>query len=244
MILRGRCFSWPSRLVYRAVNKRRRNGRNKVNNSVTLLCFHGNLTLLPCQLKDRLCQRLDSREANDGEIRNVLTESLYTTGSGRTLSLSVSRCYWSRASANLLMRNKVVLFAGLTVDPSLERYSPKSRERRFRVQGSDTMHALMRRLVTDFQARQPKIAVDLKSGGSAKAIAEFIDPPQPSRIVVGEERAKQVLLVSSSRELLDSEINNLPLPVVMSLAVPIAVDAVALYVHKDNPVTGLTLDQA
>jgi phosphate transport system substrate-binding protein len=28
------------------------------------------------------------------------------------------------------------------------------------------------------------------------------------------------------------------------LAVPIAIDAVALYVHKDNPLTGLTLDQA
>ena len=67
-------------------------------------------------------------------------------------------------------------FAGLVVDPSLERYSPKSQvSGGFRVQGSDTMHALMRRLVTDFQARQPKISIDLKSGGSAKAIAEFIE---------------------------------------------------------------------
>ena len=137
-------------------------------------------------------------------------------------------------------------FAGLTVDPSLERYSPKSQvSGGFRVQGSDTMHALMRRLVTDFQARQPKIAVDLKSGGSAKAIAEFIEAPQPSRIVVKEERAKQVLLVSSSRELLDSEIKQFAAARGYEpLAVPIAVDAVALYVHKDNPVTGLTLDQA
>ena len=55
-------------------------------------------------------------------------------------------------------------FAGVVVDSSLERYSAKSQVTGgFRVQGSDTMHALMRRLVSDFQARQPKIAIDLKS---------------------------------------------------------------------------------
>ena len=137
-------------------------------------------------------------------------------------------------------------FAGVVVDSGLERYSAKSQVAGgFRVQGSDTMHALMRRLVSDFQARQPKIAIDLKSGGSAKAIAEFIEPPQPGRIVVKEERAKQILLVSSSRELLDTERKQFSAARGYEpLAVPIAIDAVALYVHKDNPLTGLTLDQA
>lgn len=137
-------------------------------------------------------------------------------------------------------------FAGVVVDSSLERYSAKSQVAGgFRVQGSDTMHALMRRLVSDFQARQPKIAIDLKSGGSAKAIAEFIEPPQPGRIVVKEERAKQILLVSSSRELLDTERKQFSAARGYEpLAIPIAIDAVALYVHKDNPLTGLTLDQA
>ena len=38
-------------------------------------------------------------------------------------------------------------FAGVVVDSSLERYSPKSQVAGgFRVQGSDTMHALMRRI--------------------------------------------------------------------------------------------------
>ncbi len=135
--------------------------------------------------------------------------------------------------------------ATLSVDPTFERYAPASQVvGGFRVQGSDTMHALMRRLVLDFQSRQPKVSVDLKAGGSAKAIAEFLDAPQPGRIVIKEDRAKQALLVSSSRELTDSEIKQFASqrgyePLVM----PIAVDAVALYVHKDNPLTGLTLDQ-
>ena len=107
------------------------------------------------------------------------------------------------------------------------------------------MHALMRRLVVDFQTRQPKVSIDLRSGGSTKAITEFLEPPQPGRIVVKEERAKQALLVSSSRELTDSEMKQFSAqrgyePLIM----PIAVDAVALYVHKDNPLPGLTLDQA
>jgi phosphate transport system substrate-binding protein len=137
-------------------------------------------------------------------------------------------------------------FATVAVDPSLERYNPASQVAGgFRVQGSDTMHALMRRLVLDFTARQPKIAIDLKSGGSAKAIAELIEPPQPGRIVVKEERAKQVLLVSSSRELLDTERRQFSSARGYEpLAVPVAIDAVALYVHKDNPLTSLTLKQA
>lgn len=136
--------------------------------------------------------------------------------------------------------------ATLQLDPSFERYAPQSQVvGGFRVQGSDTMHALMRRLVLDFQARQPKVTIDLRAGGSAKAIAEFLEPPQPGRIVIKEERAKQALLVSSSRELTDSEIKQFSSQRGYEpLAIPIAVDAVALYVHKDNPLTGLTLDQA
>ena len=60
-------------------------------------------------------------------------------------------------------------FASLMVDPSLARYSPTTHvSGGFKVQGSDTMHALMRRLVSDFQVRQPKVTVDLRSGGRRK----------------------------------------------------------------------------
>ena len=137
-------------------------------------------------------------------------------------------------------------FAAVTVDPALERYSPTAQvSGGFKVQGSDTMHALMRRLVLEFQARQPKVSIDLKSGGSAKSIAEFLELPPPGRIVVAEERPKQTLLVSSSRELFDSEIRTFASQRGYEpLGIPIALDAVAFYVHKDNPVKGLTLEQA
>jgi len=52
-------------------------------------------------------------------------------------------------------------------------------------------------------------------------------------------------MVASSRELFDNEVTEFVAqhgyePIV----VPVAVDAVALYVHKDNPLAGLTIDQA
>ena len=161
---------------------------------------------------------------------------------GRT---SVFSLLFVAMSFSPLHAEQVGPFAGLTVDPTLERYSPKSQVTGgFKVHGSDTMHALMRRLVLDFQARQPKVAIDLRSGGSSKAITEFLEPPQPGRIVVKEERAKQALLISSSRELMDAEVKHFSAQRGYEpLAVPIAVDAVALYVHKDNPLPGLTLDQ-
>ena len=135
--------------------------------------------------------------------------------------------------------------AGLAVDSALTRYHATPHvSGRFKVQGSDTMHALMRRVVLEFQSRQPNVAIDLRSGGSTKAISEFIEPPQRGQIAVKEERATQTLLVSSSRELSDSEIKKFKSHRGYEpLAIPIAVDAVALYVHKDNPLPGLTLDQ-
>ena len=59
-----------------------------------------------------------------------------------------------------------------------------------------------------------------------------------------EEKPNQFWLLATSRELFDAEIKQFTAengyePV----AVPVAVDAVALYVHKDNPLPGLTLDQ-
>ena len=108
------------------------------------------------------------------------------------------------------------------------------------------MYPLLSRLSLEFQRRQPKLTVEVKGGGSAKAIEDFLQPPlsKTGKVVLREERANQFWLLATSRELFDDEIKQFTLehgyePV----AVPVAVDAVALYVHKDNPLPGLTLDQ-
>jgi len=138
-------------------------------------------------------------------------------------------------------------FASADVDANLAHYNPQSQvSGNFRVRGSDTMYPLLSRLNLEFQRRQPKVSIDVKGGGSTKGIEEFLQPPlkKTGKVVLLEEKASQFWLLASSRELFDAEIKafveeNGYEPT----AVPVAVDAVSLYVHKDNPLPGLTLDQ-
>jgi phosphate transport system substrate-binding protein len=59
-----------------------------------------------------------------------------------------------------------------------------------------------------------------------------------------EDRAVSFRLVSTSRELFDAEVKEFTAQHGYEpTAVPVAVDAVAVYVHKDNPLSGLTLEQ-
>jgi phosphate transport system substrate-binding protein len=108
------------------------------------------------------------------------------------------------------------------------------------------MYPLLNRLNIEFQRRQPKVAVEVKGGGSTKAVAEFLQPPssKTGKVLLFEERMANVRLLATSRELFDGEIKEFVAQHGYEpTAVPVAVDAVALYVHKDNPVSGLTLEQ-
>ena len=138
-------------------------------------------------------------------------------------------------------------FASVNVDASLARYNPQSQVTgNMKVRGSETMYPLLSRLSLEFQRRQPKVSVDVKGGGSTKAIEEFLQTPlsKTGKVVLHEEKPNQFWLLATSRELFDAEIKafveeNGYEPI----AIPVAVDAVAVYVHKDNPLPGLTLDQ-
>ncbi|HKT35370.1 MAG TPA: PstS family phosphate ABC transporter substrate-binding protein [Nitrospira sp.] len=137
-------------------------------------------------------------------------------------------------------------FAAVNVDANLARYTPQTQvSGSFKVRGSDTMYPLVTRLALEFQRRQPKVTFDIRGGGSTEAIAKFLEPP-PSKVgnvVVIDERSFPPL-ISTSRELFDAETKEFVAQHGYEpLAVPVAVDAVALYVHKDNPLQGVTLDQ-
>ncbi|MFO0768295.1 MAG: substrate-binding domain-containing protein [Nitrospiraceae bacterium] len=88
--------------------------------------------------------------------------------------------------------------------------------------------------------------IDVTGGGSAKAIEQLVQPPlkSTSKIHLKEERHTPALVVASSRPLTQSEIAQFTAQHGHApLTVAVAVDAVALYVHKDNPIEGLTLKQ-
>lgn len=133
--------------------------------------------------------------------------------------------------------------SAVTPDARLAAYSPGEQVSGvLKIQGSDTMYPLLTRLSTEFRRRQPLVSIDVKGGGSAKALADFLRGPVAEHPMGG--KAGQTFLVSSSRELMPSEIKQFSTrhgyePV----KIPVAVDAVAIYVHRDNPIEGLTLDQ-
>jgi phosphate transport system substrate-binding protein len=116
----------------------------------------------------------------------------------------------------------------------------------FKVQSSESLYPLLTRLTAEFRSFQPKVSIDVKRGGSSKAVAEFLQPPlsRTGKILMVDDRAASFQLIATSHQLSDTEVKEFVAqhgyePTV----VPIAVDAVALYVHKDNPLSGLTLDQ-
>lgn len=134
-----------------------------------------------------------------------------------------------------------------TVEATWVRYHPRAHvSGSFKIQGSEIMYPLLTRLSTEFQRRQPKVIIDVRGGGSTKAIEELLQPPlsKVGKVMWPEDRAISFKMTASSRELSGSEIKEFVIQHGYEpMVVPVAVDAVALYIHKDNPLPGLTLDQ-
>lgn len=166
---------------------------------------------------------------------------------GRLLRHMVLGGFLLLVPAQVVLAERAGPMANLALDQSLPGYTPHAQVAGgLRVQGSDTMSPLLNRLAAEFQRRQPKTAISVTGGGSNKAVTEFIQPaPKLSgKITLKEERPTHPALVASSRELTDAEIKQfVSQHGYEPQAIPVAVDAVALYVHNDNPIAGLTLDQ-
>ncbi|MBI3356497.1 MAG: substrate-binding domain-containing protein, partial [Nitrospirae bacterium] len=148
--------------------------------------------------------------------------------------------YWAERSSAELSGP----LAEATVSSAQAHYIPQSQvSGTFKVQGSETMYPLLTRLSMEFQRLQPKVAINVKGGGSAKAVSEFLQPPlsKTGKVMLLEERAANFQLTAMSRELFDAEVKEfISQHGYEPTVVPVAVDAVALYVHKDNPLPGLT----
>ncbi len=137
-------------------------------------------------------------------------------------------------------------FATLSVTSTLAQYSPKKQvSGAFKVQSSEALYPLLTRLSADFQRFQPKITIDAKKG-NPKAITEFLQPPlrKTGKIMMIDDRPSSFQLLATTHRLSDAETKEfIAQHGYEPTVVPVAVDAVALYVHKDNPLPGLTLDQ-
>jgi phosphate transport system substrate-binding protein len=98
------------------------------------------------------------------------------------------------------------------------------------IKGSDTMVLLGQRWAEVYMKEHPQVAVQVTGGGSGTGIAALIngttDICQASRPMTGEEK-------TTAKEQRKAEV----------VEIPVALDALAIYLNKQNPIEQLTMDQ-
>ncbi len=96
--------------------------------------------------------------------------------------------------------------------------------------GSDTLNNLMTYWAEGFKAQYPNVNIQIEGKGSSTA---------PPALIEGTSQ-----LGPMSRAMKSSEIDAFEKKFgYKPTAIPVAIDALAVYTHKDNPVKGLTLQQ-
>ncbi len=117
------------------------------------------------------------------------------------------------------------------VDPNLPDYSRTSGvSGNLTSQGSDTLANLMTLWAEEFKKSYPNVNIQIQAAGSSTA---------PPALAEGTSNIGPM-----SRMMKDSEIEAFEARHgYRPTAVPVAIDALAIFVHKDNPIKGLTIDQ-
>jgi phosphate transport system substrate-binding protein len=119
----------------------------------------------------------------------------------------------------------------LEVDPALPSYQPtRSVSGSLISVGSDTLNNLMTFWADAFRSQYPSVSVQIEGKGSATAPPALIE--------------STAQLGPMSREMKQEEIDAFEKKFgYKPTAIRVAVDAMAVFVHKDNPISGLTLPQ-
>jgi phosphate transport system substrate-binding protein len=115
------------------------------------------------------------------------------------------------------------------VDPNLPAYEKTSGvSGSLSSVGSDTLANLMTLWAEEFKREYPNVSIQIQAAGSSTA---------PPALTEGTSNVGPM-----SREMKDSEIAAFEKKYgYKPTAIPVAVDALAVYVHKDNPIEGMTI---
>jgi phosphate transport system substrate-binding protein len=121
--------------------------------------------------------------------------------------------------------------AAIKVDPALAKYQKvRGVSGNLSSVGSDTLANLMTLWAEEFKRNYPNINIQVQASGSSTA---------PPALAEGTSNIGPM-----SRKMKDNEAqafeqrHGYP-----ATAIPVAIDALAVYVHKDNPISGLSMEQ-
>lgn len=135
----------------------------------------------------------------------------------------------SRATALGLLLAVSPVSASAALDPELPVYAPASGVAgSLSSAGSDTLANLMTLWAEAFKRHYPNVHVQVQAAGSSTA------PPALTEGTASLGPMSRAMK-DGEREAFENRFGYQP------TAIPVAIDAVAIYVHKDNPVQGLTL---
>jgi phosphate transport system substrate-binding protein len=139
----------------------------------------------------------------------------------KTIISSFAACALAASSA----------FAVLQVDPNLPDYTPVSGiSGNLNSIGSDTLNNLMLKWAEDFRQIYPNVNIQIQGAGSSTAPAALIDGTAQlgpmSRAMTGAEMDR-----------FEKRYGYRP------TEIKVAIDALAVFVNRDNPIPGLTLKQ-
>ncbi len=121
--------------------------------------------------------------------------------------------------------------SAVDVDKGLPEYKPATGvSGSIKSVGSDTLNNLMTLWAEEFQKQYPNVTIEIEGKGSTTA---------PPALISGAAQ-----LGPMSREMKSTEIDDFKKKFGYApTKVAVAVDALAVFVHKDNPIKGLTMEQ-
>lgn len=135
------------------------------------------------------------------------------------------------------------------VDSSIASYVPKTGvSGAIAIAGSDTMQPIVVKIASAFRQWQPDVKVAVQGGGSDKALKQFLQDQSTIRRGDANPRGHLVSghvgLLASSRPLsIDERTSFKSRYGFEATEIPIALDAIAIYVNAQNPLPGLTMEE-
>lgn len=137
----------------------------------------------------------------------------------------------SGAIAAIAMSSAALVHAGAEIDPSLPAYTKASGvSGNLSSVGSDTLANLMTMWAEAYKREYPNVNIQIQAAGSSTA---------PPALTEGTSNIGPM-----SRKMKDEEIGAFEKKFgYKPTAIPVAIDALAVFVHKDNPIKGLNMQQ-
>ncbi len=136
----------------------------------------------------------------------------------------------SVAAAGLLLTS-ATSFADAKLDPNLPEYHKASGvSGNLSSVGSDTLANLMTLWAEEFKRAYPNVNIQIQAAGSSTA---------PPALTEGTANFGPMSRKMKSKEIESFEKRHGYKPT----AIPVAIDALAVYVHKDNPIKGMTIPE-